>query len=935
MITMKFFKKQTYYLIYTICFVIAASLVFSWYFLNKKFLIWTVDGWSQHYKALVYYSQYLRNIVKNLLLNHELIIPRYDFSFGEGGDILQILHYYVIGDPFSVFCVFIPTRLMYLYYTAAVLLRLYLSGIAFSALCFQTGHKSRYAVLAGSISYVFGYYSIFMAGRHPYFLNPLLYLPLLLLGIEKIIKRQRPYLFILTVTVSAMSNFYFFYVLAFISALYVCIRGVSLYKKDLKKYLLLIFQIGMNAAMGLLLSAVILLPVCYAFLSDARGAGERVFHLFYPLSYYTSLPADFLTLAGGRDYQLYLGFAVPILPAVFLMFYKRGKYTILKAFFITCAVIVSIPALGQILNGFSYMSNRWCFAFALLTSYLLTVIWPDLMQLKTKEALVLGFCVTVYFTVCLLLENCRTKQAFSALILCMVVIFILFPAFERESMFSYKRKQQLVLLTVFASVILNSFWQNSPSEGNEAQGMGRYIADILNANESYAVAKAADLEETNEFYRYSGRDLTANANVITGISSTQYYWTLSNSNIFEYRKALELIENTANRYIGYDDRTALNTLASVRYFSVPDGDNAPVPYGFTLIDTEEMSPNYHIYRNDYALPFSYSYDNFILADTLEGLSSVEKQETMLKSVVLSEGTENSEPCVPVLNSRDIPFTTVCNGNGITQQGNSFVVTEEASTVTITFDGLTDSETYVEIAGLNFEASSKYDLYFGDEKLDPEDIYNEVHWGLLDLSDQTSIKKERWLFTAPTFVDLKFQCEGSVSKALRYYTKDHSYYVGRHDFAVNLGYNEEALSSLEISFPSTGIYSFDSIKVICQPMESYPVQVEALKGDTLQNVVFGTDTVTGEINLDTPKLLCLSIPYSRGWRAYVDGREAKLYQANIKNMALDLKAGYHTVELIYETPFLRTGIYLSLFGLILFIILIVFWEKRVARRQIQL
>lgn len=131
-------ERQLYYFVYSILFAITTLVVFSWYFLKGNFLIWTVDGFAQHYKALVYYSEYIRNIIIDFSSYHELIIPHLDFSIGEGSDILQTLHYYVIGDPFSVFSIFIPTRFMYLYYTFAVLLRIYLAGIAFSVLCFQT-----------------------------------------------------------------------------------------------------------------------------------------------------------------------------------------------------------------------------------------------------------------------------------------------------------------------------------------------------------------------------------------------------------------------------------------------------------------------------------------------------------------------------------------------------------------------------------------------------------------------------------------------------------------------------------------------------------------------------------------------------------------------------------------------------------------------------
>ncbi len=204
------------------------------------------------------------------------------------------MHYYVIGDPFAAGAVFIPMRFMYLYYDAMLLLRMYLSGIAFSHLCFRTGIKSRHAILAGSVTYVFSYWAIY-AARHPFFLSPMLYLPLLILGIEKILKKERPYLFIFTVFFSALSNFYFFYILVLLTVLYVAIRLLYSYRRDIRLALCALCKIGGASILGVLMAAIVFLPVLPAFLGSSRRTAENTIHLFYPISYYINLPSSFMT----------------------------------------------------------------------------------------------------------------------------------------------------------------------------------------------------------------------------------------------------------------------------------------------------------------------------------------------------------------------------------------------------------------------------------------------------------------------------------------------------------------------------------------------------------------------------------------------------------------------------------------------------------------
>lgn len=280
-------KKRNYYAVYTVIFLILSFFVFSSYIFTDTSLISDSDGFEQHFKALIYYAKYLRQIVRNLVFDHQLVIPDWDFYIGEGSDIINSLHYYVIGDPIALLSVFVPTQYMHLFYSFSCILRLYLAGIAFSELAFGTGIKNRYAVMAGAISYSFCFWALYTAPRHVFFLNPLIYFPLIILGIEKIIRKQRPYVLIASVAVSAASNFYFFYMIVVMAVIYALIRLGFLYRKDIKNVILALFRIAVMAVVGVCMAGIILLPVLMMFLQDSRMSVSQPFHLFYPLEYYS------------------------------------------------------------------------------------------------------------------------------------------------------------------------------------------------------------------------------------------------------------------------------------------------------------------------------------------------------------------------------------------------------------------------------------------------------------------------------------------------------------------------------------------------------------------------------------------------------------------------------------------------------------------------
>lgn len=222
---MKLTTKKQLMARYTILFAIISLIVFYPFYKNGVTFIWGAkgqDGLSQHINALMYWGEYIRNFFSNIIHGH-FRFPMWDMSIGFGADILGTLNYYAIGDPLNLIYVFSNKSNIELLYNFMLVFRLYLAGVAFIAF----GHylkKDGNGILAGSIVYIFSGTFFSFAIRHPFFLNPMIYLPLLLMGVEKIYRKEKPYLFILMVTVAAISNFYFFYMLTVAAVVYALIR---------------------------------------------------------------------------------------------------------------------------------------------------------------------------------------------------------------------------------------------------------------------------------------------------------------------------------------------------------------------------------------------------------------------------------------------------------------------------------------------------------------------------------------------------------------------------------------------------------------------------------------------------------------------------------------------------------------------------------------
>ncbi|WP_187361996.1 GtrA family protein [Anaerofustis stercorihominis] len=161
---------KNYYLIYTIIFIIACFIIYLPFIFEGKSFFYNYDGVSQHYNSLVYFGKYIRSIIKNLLLNHQLIIPMWDLSVGFGQDILTSLNYYSIGDVLDILFVLTPIKFSSYMYVFLILFRMFLSGICFSLYCFKM-KQSKYSTLVGTLCYVFCGYVIFSSIRHPFFIK--------------------------------------------------------------------------------------------------------------------------------------------------------------------------------------------------------------------------------------------------------------------------------------------------------------------------------------------------------------------------------------------------------------------------------------------------------------------------------------------------------------------------------------------------------------------------------------------------------------------------------------------------------------------------------------------------------------------------------------------------------------------------------------------
>ena len=133
------------------------------------------------------------------------------------------------------------------------------------------------------------------------------------------------------------------------------------------------------------------------------------------------------------------------------------------------------------------------------------------------------------------------------------------------------------------------------------------------------------------------------------------------------------------------------------------------------------------------------------------------------------------------------------------------------------------------------------------------------------------------------------------------------FIGDEDLDLLSSYKKFNLADTTIPF------SFDA----------YGQYVKDLKKDSLTITGFKENKIQGEITAASPEILFFSIPFDEGWKGTVNGKDSKLYRINGGLTGLEIPAGKNTVTLTFEPRFVKQGLWVTIFSLLIFLGLSIF------------
>ncbi|MCM3088099.1 YfhO family protein [Bhargavaea ginsengi] len=877
MIYIKAFIKQT--LPIYLLFIASALLSHSYFIVSGNYFN---EACCDSVKQISFFYPFLDRLIESGSLF-------WSFNYGLGGDVFGQFLYYYTASPF-----FWVTALLFNIdgLTDIFELRLWISIskltlamiFFYHLLCYIK--RSRTASILGSLVYGSSVYFTAYSLRYDFMVDGMIWLPLLLLGYERFHRDNKRGLFLLTIFIVISSNFYLAFINSIYLGLYVIFRYFSETAKP--KFRGLVIHLARffgQYAIGFLLAAFTFLPAVYHFLNVDRFYYEHQIPIFFSEAFYKALPYDLLFF--GERLWLLVSFPA-IIVAMFTagLFLRHRQVRVTLIFVFVISLMALIPYSYSFFNGLSSIQYRWLYLLLFTVAYCTSFIIDHLHKQPVKKEYVL-----VPVTVLVLAVIVKTKKYTVGSFATDGDLLILFLAAAGSALLLLRSRipSPVVAAGIMATILIQQTIVNDAmftklvGEPDQLKAAHERILSSSNYGIPSEQRLFDRLEQADtSFYRVVWNDQKEiNAPLVYGYNGLSAYNSLLSGDIHRFVKKdyNTLQQNSPSLFQNVDNRMYIEQALGVKYHVASPDTLSPLHRYSLLIEDQESGLN--VYRNDHALPIGFLYREAVSEDVFEQLSYGQRDELLLRAAVLEEGIhELPRFDTATLTSRsvDIPLQDQYMEHILVQDGK--VVADPYNSIEFTNPiPDMDGELLVEI-GITRPDGQKF-------------IVDVNHSSFQYLGDQN-------IYNYP-----------------------------KEEIVFNLG-NLASNDKIKVGF-SPGEYEISHMTVHLQPFETFDRSTKLAQSSAFRETKVSGRHVSGRIDADEAGLLYLSIPYSPGWSATVDGESAEIIRVNHAFMGIPVSQGDHEVELAFTTPLFRTGLAISLVTLLILIIARFWKSKRTEKR----
>lgn len=605
----------------------------------------------------------------------------WNFGTDLGANFIGSYSFYLLGSPF--FWLTLPFPNDFIPHLMGPLLILKFACASLAAYAFLTRfvRNKHYAVMGGLLYAFSGYsvYNIFFNHFH----EAIILFPLLLLSLEWLMCREHYAPFIFMVALCAVSNYYFFFGMALFTVIYFICRVFSpgwdmfqnsgCMKRDLGRIGLVIVE----AVLGVLLSAFMLLPAIFAITGNTRidsfltGWNGIVYSRSQIYSYILQcfffppdLPARPVFFPDADVKWSSVAGWLPVFGMTGVLSYLAAhKGGWLKRITVTCVIFAFVPILNSAFSAFNYSYYARWFFMPLLLFALMTVMSLEDKTVNWKFGWRWSLGITAFFVAAVGLfpqgqyadgtfsgfglysENYQNRFLVTAAIA--MVCLLLIPAlYGLKKHWPKDFSRVAIVLILVVSVVYSSYFVGMGKQSSYSTN-DFIIPHLIEGYDDMVLENAyGEKEPTYEIDDvrtdvYEGMD---NVAMFFGMSGIHAFHSIVPGSVMEFYDFVGVERTVATR--PSTDEYALRGLLSVKYIFDYADDTKPFVddygnpkiQGFSLVEegTNNTQNGYYIYENDNFVPYGFTYDRYVTKEFADTVAEGYRAEMMLDSLLLNE-----------------------------------------------------------------------------------------------------------------------------------------------------------------------------------------------------------------------------------------------------------------------------------------------------------
>ena len=793
----------------------------------------------------------------------------YAFNKSIGGNTIGLFAYY-LGSPLNLIILLFPKELL-----ANAILTIYLIKIGICSLTLaiyinKVYKKNDYSVLIFSLCYGLMSYNI-VFHMNVMWIDGVMLLPLIALGIENIINKNKYKLYIVSLFLAIISNYYIAYMICIFSVLYFIYKGI-IYKKINGKNIL--GFIGSSLIAGGL-SGYLLIPVVLSLMTGKASLKNLSDGIYVTESIFSTLSK---TIIGSYDYNQILSGPANIfcgvIITVFLLLYFINEKIGLRAKLLS-AVFIFILFLSFTINifellwhGFNYpvgfeYRNSFLFCFLIIT--LAYEAWINIDKLKIKDIIISLFICLALDIVILLQRYSHVSVKKIAISFLFVLIYsFIFILFRKVSL---KRSviNFLCIIIVICElslniylIIINNIYISQNYVKQYIEDLSPIVEDIKKDNDNFYRTEMTFNNTLND-------SMLLNFNGLTHSSSTNEKNTMNIVDSLGYKTASTCEIYNQGSTIPVDSILGIRKLISVKNPEIYSCyDHLENQYYNVIKDYED----YVVYENPYALPIAFMVNDSLKTLQQDNIDNLFDYTGSIFDLMVNEETN-------LYNKLEVTDIKLNNVEAVAELGENLytkIDAEKDASIDITIKSQDSNPVYL------FLKSNIYE----------------------DAIDN----------------NIKGTIRGRAVEVISNGGAEYAQFTGlgyNIQFIGNYNEGEEIKVTIKLAGDTTTI---KEVQVYSCNMDNFEGVYENLSLNTIENTEYKDGYVKGDVTVTADKtLLYTSIPYDEGWILKVDGKDCEYIKILNGFIGVELEEGQHNIEFKYKLPGFKVGLSISIISLI--------------------